>query len=67
MNFFKKKRGSKAKFQVNDETSDFGEIKEISGPTGFKHNWHVGFDSKTGEFNGLPPAWTMWLQASNIR
>ena len=71
MNFFKKKRGSKAKFEINNESqsqgSNFSEIKEISGPTEFKHNWHVGFDQETGKFQGLPPAWDMWLKTSNIR
>ena len=70
MNFFKKKRGSRAKFEIQNETqqaNDFSEIKEISGPTGFKHEWHVGFEAETGKFVGLPPAWDMWLKTSNIR
>ena len=66
MNFFKKKRGSKASFDVQAK-SEFEDIKEISAPTGFKHEWHVGFEQSTGQFVGLPPAWNMWLQASNIR
>jgi P21-Rho-binding domain len=40
------------------------EIREIGTPTGFKHNCHVGYDN--GEFVGLPPAWNLWLQTSNI-
>jgi hypothetical protein len=30
---------------------------EISGPTQVTHNLHVGFDSLTGQIEGLPPAW----------
>ena len=41
------------------------EIREISLPDGFKHNFHVGFSN--GEFVNLPPAWNLWLQYSNIR
>ena len=41
------------------------EIREISLPDGFKHNFHVGFSN--GEFVNLPPAWNLWLQSSNIR
>ena len=44
-----------------------GANMEISGPLNVKHEWHVGFDVHTGEFNGLPPAWSAWLQVSNIR
>ena len=42
------------------------EIKDISEPQGFQHNFHVGFDNDKGEFVGLPPAWNHWLQCSNI-
>ena len=46
-------------------TSTLGEeIRDISTPTGFKHNCHVGFDN--GQFVGLPPAWNLWLQSSKI-
>ena len=37
----------------------------ISLPTNVKHEWHVGFES--GKFVGLPPAWEVWLDGSNIR
>ena len=39
----------------------------ISGPTDVKHEWHVGVDPSTGNFEGMPPAWSAWLQNSNIR
>ena len=55
---FRKRRGS-----VNI-TVHVDDIKEISGPTGFQHNLHVGF--LNGEFVNLPPAWNTWLQQSNI-
>lgn len=48
-----------------------GEKKEpdkpvISPPTNFEHTVHVGFDSRTGEFTGMPESWAKLLQASNI-
>lgn len=60
-----KKRGSKGKFKLPND-KEFGDIKQIGSPTGFKHEWHVGFDNTTGDFVGLPPAWDMWLTSSNI-
>merc|ERR1719209_1633959 len=38
----------------------------ISPPTNFEHTVHVGFDSRTGEFTGMPESWAKLLQASNI-
>jgi hypothetical protein len=60
---FLKRKSSKGKLVINDGIS---EIKQISSPTGFKHEWHVGFDDHTGDFTGLPPAWNVWLNSSNI-
>jgi hypothetical protein len=62
----KLRRSSKATFSM---TSDGGanDIKEISGPTGFKHEWHVGFNAQTGNIDGLPPAWQLWLSDAKIR
>ncbi|ELU04028.1 hypothetical protein CAPTEDRAFT_223525 [Capitella teleta] len=37
----------------------------ISGPTDVKHEWHVGVDHE-GHITGMPPAWSNWLQTSNI-
>jgi len=45
---------------------DNEEIKNISGPTDFKHNMHIGFDNATGDFVGLPDSWKLWLKDSNI-
>jgi len=42
------------------------EKPNISYPTKFTHVVHVGFDDDTGEFMGLPEAWTRLLVASNI-
>lgn len=51
----------KKKRQSEDE-----DVMTISGPMNVKHEWHVGFDSSTGDFKGLPPSWAQWLQNSNI-
>lgn len=50
--------------KVSSSSDD--KAMNISGPTEVKHNFHVGFDSVTGEFNGLPPAWHSLLQQANI-
>lgn len=42
------------------------EKPNISYPTKFTHVVHVGFDDDTGEFTGLPEAWTRLLVGSNI-
>ena len=47
-----------------DITPVIDEIREISTPTGFQHNTHVGLED--GKLVGLPPAWNQWLQTSNI-
>lgn len=39
----------------------------ISSPTNVKHEWHISYDQATGQFDGLPPSWTAWLEKSNIR
>ena len=72
--FFKKlRRGSKS-LEITSPHEDASsgavsssEIKHISNPSGFKHEWHVGFNAGNGQFEGLPPAWDMWLKNSNIR
>lgn len=40
---------------------------EIGTPTNVSHNWHVGFNPGTQAFEGLPPAWSAWLDQSSIR
>lgn len=42
------------------------ERPEISLPSDFEHTIHVGFDSVTGEFTGMPEQWARLLQTSNI-
>ncbi|OCT81121.1 serine/threonine-protein kinase PAK 2 [Xenopus laevis] len=42
------------------------ERPEISPPSDFEHTIHVGFDSITGEFTGMPEQWARLLQTSNI-
>lgn len=39
---------------------------DISNPVDFEHMIHVGFDPVTGEFTGMPDAWTKLLQKSGI-
>lgn len=39
---------------------------KISKPSNFEHTVHVGFDSVTGEFTGMPVDWKVLLQNSNI-
>ena len=43
------------------------KIMEISGPTNVKHGLHVAFDSKTGEFIGLPDDWSALLKNGGLR
>lgn len=38
----------------------------VSNPTNFSHAVHVGFDSQTGQFVGLPPEWSKLLNSSAI-
>ncbi|KAI8819942.1 kinase-like domain-containing protein [Fimicolochytrium jonesii] len=38
----------------------------ISNPTNFVHKVHVGFDSDSGLFTGLPREWNSLLESSNI-
>lgn len=42
------------------------KIMEISAPTGFKHEVHVGFDKESGDFTGLPNEWKNLLDSSGI-
>ena len=56
----------KTKKKVKEEPIEARPMT-IGEPMNVKHEWHVGFDSMTGEFQGLPPAWSAWLMNSNIR
>ncbi|OAQ96665.1 hypothetical protein LLEC1_01455, partial [Akanthomyces lecanii] len=38
----------------------------VSNPTNFSHAIHVGFDTNTGQFTGLPPEWSKLLNSSAI-
>ncbi|KAF6207264.1 hypothetical protein GE061_018505 [Apolygus lucorum] len=42
------------------------EKPNISLPTNFEHTVHVGYDTVTGEFTGMPEAWARLLMNSNI-
>jgi len=39
---------------------------EISAPTSFKHEIHVGYDPSNGDFTGLPMEWKQLLENSGI-
>eukprot|EP00800_Vazella_pourtalesii_P021212 TRINITY_DN7768_c0_g1_i1.p1 TRINITY_DN7768_c0_g1~~TRINITY_DN7768_c0_g1_i1.p1 ORF type:complete len:541 (-),score=122.00 TRINITY_DN7768_c0_g1_i1:251-1798(-) len=39
---------------------------DISYPSDFKHDIHVGFDPTTGEFSGMPAEWKVMLQNAGI-
>ena len=53
--------------KINKAGSFESEIKEISRPTNVNHHFHVGFDSQTGKFVGLPEEWKGYLKEGNIR
>ena len=59
------KRHGKGKLHIPQASSD--NIQNISGPTDIKQGWHVEIDDETGDFKGLPPAWAVWLESSQIR
>lgn len=48
---------------INDLCPKLGGV---SNPTHFTHKVHVGFDSRTGAFTGLPPEWEKLLTNSAI-
>ncbi|XP_052279299.1 serine/threonine-protein kinase PAK 1-like isoform X2 [Dreissena polymorpha] len=57
--------GTKGKKSKNKGSTDEPELS-IGAPYMVQHNFHVGFDSVTGQFNGLPAAWQLLLSGSNI-
>lgn len=57
-----KKRGIKAFFKKKEKE----EVMSIGTPYAYKQNFHVGFDSATGQFQGLPPEWSAMLKVSGI-
>lgn len=56
--------GKKAK---GDMTREDSNTLDISSPTNVVHEVHVGFNTMTGEFEGLPGPWEQWLSHSDIR
>jgi p21-activated kinase 1 len=59
----KKNVKSKKSSKLSTYTSD---KPNISYPTNFEHTVHVGFDPVSGEFTGMPEAWSRLLMNSNI-
>ncbi|CAN6620195.1 serine/threonine-protein kinase Cla4p [Trichomonascus vanleenenianus] len=49
-----------------DEIYSKCPLTGVSSPTNFTHRVHVGFDPVTGDFTGLPEAWSKLLSASAI-
>ncbi|KAJ3007632.1 Protein kinase, partial [Thoreauomyces humboldtii] len=49
-----------------DEIYQRSPLMGISNPTNFVHKVHVGFDSDSGLFTGLPREWNSLLESSNI-
>ena len=47
-------------------SSSEGANMVISTPYLVKHHFHVGFNSETNDFDGLPPAWELLLKGSTI-
>ncbi|XP_022103240.1 serine/threonine-protein kinase PAK 1-like [Acanthaster planci] len=62
----KKKRKIKMPWQGKNEDKSSKQRPEISYPTSFEHTVHVGFDSVTGEFTGMPEHWAKLLMSSQI-
>ncbi|XP_033637392.1 serine/threonine-protein kinase PAK 3-like [Asterias rubens] len=63
----KKKRKLKMPWQGSkSEDKPSKQRPEISYPTSFEHTVHVGFDSITGEFTGMPEHWAKLLMSSKI-
>ncbi|KAM9986047.1 hypothetical protein ACTFIZ_004317 [Dictyostelium cf. discoideum] len=56
--------------KVLDKTRHRNEEKgmEISGPTDFKHESHIGWDKENGfEIKNIPPEWRQLFQAAGIK
>jgi protein-serine/threonine kinase len=49
-----------------DEIYNRSPLTGVSNPTNFQHKVHVGFDSNSGLFTGLPEAWRQLLSQSAI-
>ncbi|KAF5295406.1 hypothetical protein FQA39_LY13067 [Lamprigera yunnana] len=61
----RKKKTLKSK-KSNKSTIHMSDKPNISYPTNFEHTVHVGFDPISGEFTGMPEAWSRLLMNSNI-
>ncbi|CAH1183401.1 unnamed protein product [Phaedon cochleariae] len=63
--FDKKKKNLKSK-KTHKLSTYSSDKPNISYPTNFEHTVHVGFDPVSGEFTGMPEAWSRLLMTSNI-
>uniref|UniRef100_A0A915LAU6 non-specific serine/threonine protein kinase n=1 Tax=Romanomermis culicivorax TaxID=13658 RepID=A0A915LAU6_ROMCU len=67
--YFPKKKDKKDKLKAFKKSKDKDKNMEkpvISLPSNFEHTVHVGYDSHTGEFTGMPEQWRLLLQQSTI-
>ncbi|XP_017779431.1 PREDICTED: serine/threonine-protein kinase PAK 1 isoform X2 [Nicrophorus vespilloides] len=62
----RKKKTIKSKIKGNKLSIIGSDKPHISHPTNFEHTVHVGFDPASGEFTGMPEAWSRLLMTSNI-
>jgi len=63
-----KKKGSKWFWGGGSKKNDTPAVTKgmISAPLDFVHEVHVGFDTDTGEFSGLPDQWSSLLSVSGV-
>ncbi|XP_063914617.1 serine/threonine-protein kinase Pak [Zophobas morio] len=61
----RKKKNLKSK-KASKLSTYAADKPNISYPTNFEHTVHVGFDPVSGEFTGMPEAWSRLLMSSNI-
>ncbi|VDP16422.1 unnamed protein product, partial [Soboliphyme baturini] len=66
MNKKREKKERSKGFKKNREKDRTNDKPVISPPSNFEHTLHVGYDSQTGEFTGMPEPWKILLQQSMI-
>lgn len=62
----KKKGGLFSRFRSGNKKKD--QDMEITGPTGFKHESHIGWDLDNGfDIRNIPPEWKKLFQAAGVK
>ncbi|TPX65616.1 hypothetical protein CcCBS67573_g08075 [Chytriomyces confervae] len=64
--YFLALRSDEELYAWQDEVYQRSPLINISNPTNFIHQVHVGFDLTSGAFTGLPKEWKALLEASNL-